>query len=327
MAKIKVGFDIGGSSMKIAVAKGDSFRIETVRLPENLMDEEGITMPHAFSQFLKQTVKELRLPKGPAALALPSGQTICRLVTLPEMNTEQLLLNLPYEFADFIHGSPEQYFCDYAMCNPLPDDEEGTMTMMAAVAARARLEEYINMFARGGVRLKKLVPQEMALVELCRERDKEGGVTDFCFVDLGHRQTRITVVAGDRVQATRSLPIGGLDFDRAIAEELGIEVFLAGTYKMMGNRQALEVPAVSDLCHRLAVEILKVVNFYQFTYRSNTLEGVYLTGGGAAFEPLRQAVADTVEAALLDPAEFLTASEGTEADGIFAAGAALGSAV
>lgn len=324
MAKIKVGFDIGGNSMKIAVAKGDGFRIETVRLPENLMDEEGITMPHAFSQFLKQTVKELRLPKGPAALALPSGQTICRLVTLPEMNTEQLLLNLPYEFADFIHGLPEQYFCDYAMCNPLPDDEESTMTMMAAVAAKARLEEYINMFARGGVRLKKLVPQEMALVELCREQDQEGGVTDFCFVDLGHRQTRITVVAGDRVQATRSLPIGGLDFDRAIAEELGIEVFLAGTYKMMGNRQALEVPAVSDLCHRLAVEILKVVNFYQFTYRSNTLEGVYLTGGGAAFKPLRQAIEDTVEVTLLDPAEFLMTSEGGEADGIFAAGAALG---
>lgn len=323
MAKIKVGFDIGGNSMKIAVVKGDSFRMETVRLPENLMDEEGVTMPHAFSQFLKRTVKELHLPKGPAALALPPGQTICRLVTLPVMNKEQLQLNLPYEFADFVHGSPEQYFCDYAMCNPLPGDEENTMSMMVAVASKAYLEEYANMFIRGGVRLKKVVPQEMALVELCREQEEES-TSAFCFVDLGHRQTRITVIAGDRVQATRSLPLGGLDFDRAIADELGIDAFLAGTYKMMGNRQALEVSALSDLCHRLAVEILKVVNFYQFTYRSNTLKGVYLTGGGAAFELLRQTIESTVEVTLLNPENLLETSDGVAAEGIFAAGAALG---
>lgn len=324
MAKIKIGFDIGGNSMKIAAVKGDGFRIETIRLPDNLMDEEGITMPHAFSQFLKQAIKELRLPKGPAALALPPGQTICRLVTLPEMNKEQLLLNLPYEFADFIHGAPEQYFCDYAMCAPVAGDEEQTMSMMAAVAARARLEEYIRMFARAGVRLKKLVPQEMALVELCRAQKKKDGIEEFCFVDLGHRQTRIIIVAGDRVQATRSLPIGGLDFDRAIADELGIETFLAGTYKMIGNRPALEVAAVSDLCQRLAVEILKVVNFYQFTYRSNTLEGVYLTGGGAALEPLRKVIENTIEMTLLDPTELFVTLSGVAADGVFAVGSAIG---
>ncbi len=67
MARIKVGFDIGGSSMKAAVVQGGGLRVETVRLPEKLIDENGITMPNAFSQFLKQTVKELRLPHGPAA--------------------------------------------------------------------------------------------------------------------------------------------------------------------------------------------------------------------------------------------------------------------
>ncbi len=72
MARIKVGFDIGGSSMKAAVVQGGGLRVETVRLPEKLIDENGITMPNAFSQFLKQTVKELRLPHGPAAG--PSGQ-------------------------------------------------------------------------------------------------------------------------------------------------------------------------------------------------------------------------------------------------------------
>ena len=324
MARIKVGFDIGGSSMKAAVVQGGGLRVETVRLPEKLMDENGITMPNAFSQFLKQTVKELRLPHGPAALALPASQVICRLVSMPEMNQEQLMMNLPYEFADFIQGAPDQYFCDYALCGKAPGDEEGTMPMMAAVASKRQLEQYIRMFARAGVRLKKLVPQEMALIELCRAQAGGEGPGEYCFVDLGHQQTRITVVAGDRVQATRRLNFGGRDMDLAIAEELGVDAFLAGTYKMGGQQSALAVPAVADVCERLAVEILKVVNFYQFTYRSSNLAGVYLVGGGAALEPLRQAIENTAGLPLLELGELLKAASGSAADGLFAAGAARG---
>ena len=324
MAKIKVGFDIGGGSMKIAGVKGGGCRVETVRLPDNLTDENGVTMPNAFSQFLKQTVKELHLPRGGAALALPPSQVICRLVSMPEMNREQLMMNLPYEFADFIQGAPDQYFCDYAMCERLPGDEDGSMPMMAAVAGKRQLEEYIKMFARGGVKLKKLVPQEMALIELCRARKDGDGPKEFCFVDLGHQQTRITVVLGDRVQATRRLAVGGRELDLAIAEELGVDAFLAGSYKMARHRGALAVTALPELCEQLAVEVLKVVNFYQFTYRASTLPGVYLVGGGAAMEPLRRAIEETAGLTLLDPAELLPTSGGTAEDGIFAAGAAMG---
>lgn len=326
MAKIKVGFDIGGGNMKIAVARGDGFRMETVRLPDNLVDEDGmITLPNAFSQFLRKTRKELRIPSGAAALAIPPGQVICRLAVMPEMTQDQLLLNLPYEFTDFIQGAADQYFCDYAMCGSVPGDEEGTMTMMAAAAAKRHLEGYVRMFSSGGVRLKKLVPQEMALIELCRSQSKRDGAEEFCFVDLGHRQTRITVVVGDRVQATRSLAIGGRDIDHAIADELGLDVFLANSYKVSGNATALESVAVADKCQELAVEIRKVVTFYQYTYRENKLEGIYLVGGGAALEPLRQAIENTVEELpLLDSGKLLRTVSGSAADGIFAAGAAMG---
>ena len=109
MGKTRLGFDIGSSSLKIAVFQGSGPRIEEIRLPENLVDGTGaVLLPHAFAQFLKQTKKELSLPRGPAALVLPPSQAICRLVTMPRMTTEQLLMNLPYEFTDFIQGVADQ---------------------------------------------------------------------------------------------------------------------------------------------------------------------------------------------------------------------------
>lgn len=136
----KLGFDIGGSSLKIAVVREREVRLEEMRLPENMVDEGGVILPHVFAGFLKQAKKELALPRGDAALALPPSQAICRLVTMPRMTTEQLLLNLPYEFSDFIQGEADQYFCDYAVCASTEEDEGEGIPMMAAVAAKSRHE-------------------------------------------------------------------------------------------------------------------------------------------------------------------------------------------
>ncbi len=324
MAKTRLGFDLGSSSMKVALLRDNSLvRLEKVRLPENLVDERGtIALPHMFTQFLKQTKKELSLPRVPAALVLPPSQVICRLVTMPNMTAEQLMMNLPYEFSDFIQGVADQYFCDYALCRPAEGEErENGVPMMAAVAAKNTLAGYYKMFSQAGIRLKTVLPQEMALIQLVQARE---GREEFCFVDLGHQFTRITVVWRDRVQATRQIALGGRSLDLAIADELGVDAFLAGTYKAGDYHSVHSSPRVTDLCERIAVEILKVINFYQFTYRSSSLEDIFLVGGGAAMPPLRKAIADIVGLDLRAPEELLPGDGEWAAEGIFAAGAGMG---
>ena len=324
MGKTRLGFDIGGSSLKIAVLRGAETRVEEVRLPENMVDGTGaILLPHAFAQFLRQTKKDLSLPRGPAALALPPSQVICRLVTMPRMTTEQLLLNLPYEFSDFIQGVADQYHCDYAVCASSEEDDAAQgVPMMAAVAAKQTLAEYARMFSQAGLRLKTVLPQEMALIQLCQARG--AGAEEFCFVDLGHQFTRITVVWRDRVQATRQIALGGRNLDMIVAGELGVDPFLSNTYKATNFQDVLTLPAVAEVCECVAVEILKVINFYQFTYRSSNLSGVYLVGGGASMDLLRHSIENTVGLPLLDPADLLPEAGQSASAGIFAAGAAMG---
>ena len=331
MAGTHLGFDIGSNSMKVAVRRGGTVRVEQVRLPENLVDESGnITLPHAFSQFLRQTRKELKLPRGKAALVLPPSQVICRLVTMPKMTTDQLVMNLPYEFTDFVQGAADQYFCDYALCTPTEEElgngeENGDqgIPMMAAAAAKQTLADYVQMFARAGIRLKTILPQEMALINLVKDA-QAGGVEEFCFVDLGQQATRITVVWRDRIQATRQIALGGRNLDMAASDHFGVDAFLANTYKYSNYQGIQSSSALTEVCDRIAVEILKVINFYQFTYRNSTLEGIYLVGGGSAMSYLRHSIESTLGMSLLSPADLLPSAGELAADGIFAAGAAMG---
>ena len=194
--------------------------------------------------------------------------------------------------------------------------------MMAAVAAKQTLAEYTRIFALAGLRLKTVLPQEMTLIQLCQARG--AGADDFCFVDLGHQFTRITVVWRDRIQATRQIALGGRNLDTVVANELGVDPFLSNTYKASNFQNVLTLPALSEVCDRIAVEILKVINFYQFTYRSSSLSGIYLVGGGAALPLLRQSIESTVGLPLLDPADLLPEAGERAAAGIFAAGAVMG---
>lgn len=323
MAKVRMGFDIGGSSLKVALLRGSKARVWQIRLPANMVDENGvIALPHAFVQFLKQTKKELSLPHAQAALVLPSAQTICRFVTMPRMTEEQLKLNLPYEFSDFVQDTGDQYHCDYALCEPTEGEDEESIPMMVAAASKRTLGEYAEMFAQAGIKLRTMLPQEMALLRLCGERG--AGAEEFCFVDLGHQFTRVTAVKGDRVQATRQIALGGRNLDAAISRELGTNPYLSNTYKTTDFQDVLTLPAVMELCDRIAVEILKVINFYRFTYRSSNLDGVYLVGGGAALEPLRWSISGIVDMPLLHPEKFMPEAGEGAAAGIFAAGAAMG---
>ena len=185
--------------------------------------------------------------------------------------------------------------------------------MVAAVSAKQTLAEYAQMFSRAGLRLKTILPQEMALINLVKGLSE--GPEEFCFVDLGHQSTRITVVWRDRVQATRQIALGGRNLDLVVADGLGVD----GDYQ-----NVLDDQAVADVCDRIAVEILKMINFYQFTYRSSSLDGIYLIGGGAALSCLRKAIEDTVGLPVLSPDHLLPGVGERAAAGIFAAGAAWG---
>lgn len=312
--KIKIAFDLGNNSLKIVALRNGKADFHELGLPANLMEEDTITMPNAFSAFLKQAKKDLRLPKGPAALLLPSSKVICRLVSMPYMSEDQLLLNLPYEFSEFINGETHQYHCDYAICEELTKDEDNTpseLTMMAAAVEKKQIQSYIQMFSSGGFSLKRILPQEMALIQLVKNyrTKKSDAPKEYCFIDLGYLSTRIFMVQDNKIQVTRRIPLGCRDLDMVAADILNIDQLLTDSYKRGNHQGILENPRCLELYENIAVEALKLVNFYHFTYRQNQLSGVYLIGGGANIRPLSNILEETLGLPILSIADLMPNEE------------------
>ena len=301
-----IGIDIGNNNCKIAVREKNSMRLISKRMPENLVQEsaagEEIVSPATMATFLKGVRAEEHIKDRQCALVLASSQVYFRHVTLPPMSASELVLNLPYEFRDFVTGDPEDYVYDYAI-DEMPKDEEGNLLRMelyAAAASKELIQTYMDLLHKAGMKLKFAIPAPMAYMQLITQHmgKQAGGLEeedkDVVLVDFGHSDVTIALFHGTRYDSSRTIDFGCDEFDRIIADIKGIDPYTASSYKISNFEGVMDDPECLALCDRFAVEVSKVVNFYNFSNREREIGSMYFLGGGAHIEQLTRAIAEAV---------------------------------
>ena len=115
MAKI-LGIDIGYDTLKLALVSGRQVKKTAIAsMPRRLMRDGRLVSPEAMGELLAQTMKKNGIRCSKAAIVFSDEAVIVRSVTLPLMTEDQLALNLPYEFRDYITGELKDYVFDYGM--------------------------------------------------------------------------------------------------------------------------------------------------------------------------------------------------------------------
>ena len=118
MAGKTIGVEIGNDTIKLVVTNGSKVQSMAVkRLPENMVVDGKVTSPDAMSTFIKDMRKEYNIPGGNAALVLPRGAVITNNIDMPPMSDSELVLNLPFEFRDYVGQDGAKFQYDYAVMN------------------------------------------------------------------------------------------------------------------------------------------------------------------------------------------------------------------
>jgi len=281
MPKKIIGVDLGVSEVKFAVFSGSTIeKTAHVQTPENMIRDGMPVSPEAMAAFLKEAAARNGLRGGAWALSLSPAQSFTRCVTVPRMNVEQLNLNLPYEFRDYITQGKEKYQYDYAVLETRKgqDGAGDEMDLMACAALKSTLTQLQATFRQAGMRLKRIVTEEFAYRNLLRRAYPKGN-EPICLIDFGHTSTRIHIFKGERFEVTRIIDTGGAYQDNVIAELLGEDAFLSHTRKEANQSGILEADACLELYRSIALEIMRAINFYNYDSQA-ALEQIYVMGGG-----------------------------------------------
>lgn len=233
MAKRILGIDIGYDSLKLALCQnGEIKKAAVAEMPANLLQDGHFVSPQALSELIRATMRKNHMHASCAAVVLPNEQTYLRTVTLPRMTADQLKINIPYEFKDYIEDEVKNYVFDYAMLSDPKSDPEGdTMELMAVAAPVSMINESREMLSMANLKLVRAAPVEYVFIPLIRRAERDNTTRrEYCILDMGYRSIRMFMYRGDQHMVTRVLETGLRSVDDAVSEALSVDVHLAHTF-------------------------------------------------------------------------------------------------
>lgn len=355
MAKSCLGIDIGKDQMKLVLMKGENIvKTASVQMPEGLLKDGRIVSVETTGELIRKTMKENKIRCKEAAVVVSSGICFLRNVTMPEMTAEQLVYNLPYEFRDYITDELKKYVFDYSWGSgeempkgkklkkaskkkkkeEKPEEEENQkrneMELLAAAVPLEVMEDLRLMTRKAGLKLTFAAPEVSACENLLhyklrneQDKDKEYGI-----LDLGSTSSRLFIFKGDRHQVTRVIERGMEQVEELLADNFHIDIHLAHTWLLANHEDCIHSEVCQDAFSQISVELMRALNFYQFSNPESRLEDIYICGGGASIATMRQSLEENLDVKIHEAGELLERMNGsgdeTSSLWMLAAGTALG---
>ena len=319
MSNAVLGIDMGTDRLKLALIQdGQVKKALNISMPENMIRNGRVTSPDAMAELLRDAIRGAHLRVTQAALVLPDEILYLRNVFMPHMTEEQLAYNLPYEFNDYITGELKDYLFDYSVISlhmgnpngkrdesdePLESDAEfvdnalNSMELLAVACPAEVIESAKEMMHKAGLRLVRAAPVECAFISLIRaaEYGRMPKPLEYCFLDLGNQSIRMYMFKGVRHQATRALDVGLSALDQVVAEAFSVDVHVAHTYLMNNYEDCQHQDYCIRAYNNIAVELVRALNFFRFSNPSSHLSAIWIFGGGAVIEPLREVISQTMD--------------------------------
>ena len=321
MSQAQLGVDIGNRAVHLVLWDGKQIKKSiTEPLPEGLVRDGHIVSNAAMAEFFKTIRKQYHIPSGHVSLVLHSGECFCRRFDVPAMTHSQLKVNLSYEFRDFITQEKEKYFYDYAVLNQM--DDGAKLDLMAAAVAKETIASYDEMLRKAGFRLRVAIPEEVAYTNLFDRFKSEETQGSACLLDLGHAAVSIHMLRDGRHQSGRNLDYGCAALDQVISEQLNVAPYVACTYRESNYEDCQNLEGCKDVYSHIALEVLKAVNYYNYSNAEQPVEFICCWGGGLKIAPLLDALRETLSVPV-DSWEKLLPGLNQDPSSLLALGAAL----
>lgn len=320
-----LGIEFGSSRIKIAEVKGDHvLRFVKEDMPERIIQNGEIIAWDAMQEFLIEVFKKNKFTTKNVALVVPDSMTYTRRLSVPLMTEKQLKVNLPYEFHDFISEGKENYIYDFAVVNVLMDENgnDTGLDVLAVAVNKELMANYSELFKRMRMKLTMAAPQCLAFGSLMKKIHPEQAEKDYIILDLGYSATRINIFSEGIYDTTRSIELGCQALARKVGELLGCDEHIAALYLVQNTNNVMNSEAIRDVCSDIAVDVMRAVNYYSYEKQDNTLENIYICGGGAMIPQLVDELKDNVPLQIIPLAEF--ADESIDEDALTSGPAAVG---
>lgn len=300
-----VGIDIGAKSIKIIelVKSGQAWSLKASGAvgyagvsPDKITDDKELL---SIVDILKKTVAQIKISTKEVNISLPESMVFTRVIKFPPLSDEEISSAVKWESEQYIPIPVNEAVIQYLV---LEKNESATSVLLVA-APKVLVERYVKI-----VRMAGLIPvsAETELTAITRALAPEKGTA--MIIDLGFSATDISIVKDAKTRFTRSIPVAGEAFTRAVAQGLSINFQQAEEYKRTYGLSTTQLEgkvktAMMPVLNMVVDEIKKAIHFYQNDEKGEQPSSIIVTGGASNMPDLAQNLTETlsIETVIGDP--------------------------
>ncbi|WP_031554054.1 pilus assembly protein PilM [Oribacterium sp. FC2011] len=289
-----VGISIGNYRISVSyVVKGQLKSYFYENVPDNAVKDGMIQYWDAMSEFLRDTLKQHGIKCKNVIFSVPLNGVYIRNIELPLMNLQQLELNLPFEFHDYISESSDKYFYDYAVI----EKTDKSMRLQAVACSKELIERYRKMAKAAKLVPIGLVPEVIGIQRILGAYKQQFSIEeqkDFAILDMGDQSFKIHFYNKGIYNATRTFEPGGYALAEKISEINGTDIHISHLALEENLNNIQSHPSLVQMYENRAVEIMRALNFYSYSNNNNNIDTLYYCGGVSNIRKYIKVLSETV---------------------------------
>lgn len=296
-----VGIDIGTKTIKVVELEknGDSYSL----IASGVVGYSGTTVDKitdpkemaSIAQIIKKLCAETKITSKEVTISIPEPLAFTRTIKFPPLTDSEIASAIKWEAEQYIPIPANEAIIQHTVLRRNDGAAgDGSVIVLLVAAPRMIVEKYVKVMQLAGLTPVAVETELIALSRALAPPDKT-----VLLADLGGSSTNLAVAEKGLLSFSRSLPIAGDAFTRAVSQNLAITPQQAEEYKrtygLSADQLEGKIKGALDSVVRLVVdEIKKAVNFYLTQEKGQNPTSLIISGGSSGMPEIMSALSKMI---------------------------------
>jgi len=313
-----VGLDIGSSAVKAVELKsggkgGEEYQLLNIGLealpPEAIVDG-AIMDSGAVIDAVQRVFAASKIKTPEVATSVSGNAVIVKKISLPQMSSEELAESIHWEAEQYIPFDIQDVALDYEVIDG--GGSGGNMDVLLVAVKKDKISDYTSAISQAG-KTCNIVDVDVFALQNCYEINygiDPGRV--IALLNVGASIMNMNIIKGSTSIFNRDIAVGGNKYTDVIQKDLNLSFDQAEALKRGSRVEGAAPenlhPILQAVSEEIAVEIQKTFDFFRATSSEDRIDRIFLGGGTAKVQGLRDLLADRFEAGveILNPFNSVT---------------------
>ncbi len=295
-----VGLDIGSHSIKLVEIDDSSKKgmilknFGIIGLPKDAVIEGTVREMEIVASAIKNLYKNLKVKNKNVAISISGFSVIVKKISIAKRAESELEASIHDEAEQYIPFDISDVNLDYEILSGREremaeeeeegSDEEDLMDVMLVAAKKDIIEDYVSLIQLAGLN-PVLVDVDAFALQNAFEMSSEDISGCYAIVNVGAEELGINAIKDGISMFTRDSSYGGSQITEAIMSEFDVSFEEAENIKLGGQKIENKKEALEEIFTTVVSgwvqEIKRALDFLSTTYPEETIERIFLSGGGS----------------------------------------------